>query len=505
MKHSLRIKVTIILTVTLVIAIVICWLLNATLLEDFYQYTKIDTLDSAYNNINDILSGDYSDGEISDTDSIKVSKASVAKNITTYILLPGDDVYYFIYPAMQDIKSIRTTEYERVKSALIIYLYGNTQLSGIERLTSINGKYDIYKMYDKQIESNYIDLVGYMDNGCIVFLRTNFESIQESVAISNTFLIYTGLIAVIAGSLIMLFFSKSITRPINRLSIIAQKMSALDFDAKYEDNRKDEIGNLGSSINQLSERLEHTISELKTANAELNKDIQNKIQIDEMRKEFLSNVSHELKTPIALIQGYAEGLLDNINDDSESREFYCEVIIDEADKMNKMVKKLLSLNQLESGSNHIEIERFDIVELVSSVLNNTEILRKQKNAKLYFDSYEPICVWADEYMIEEVLTNYISNAINHVNENGIIEVQLIQKPDVVRVAVFNTGDNIPDTDLEYIWEKFYKVDKARTREYGGNGIGLSIVKAIMTSHNKPYGAINRESGVEFWIDLDTNI
>ena len=120
-------------------------------------------------------------------------------------------------------------------------------------------------------------------------------------------------------------------------------------------------GELGSSINALSDKLRITISELKSANNELQLDLQKKTEIDEVRKEFLSNVSHELKTPIALIQGYAEGLMENVNDDEENRKFYCEVIMDEADKMNQMVKKLLTLNEIEFGSNQTNFERFDMV------------------------------------------------------------------------------------------------------------------------------------------------
>ena len=231
-------------------------------------------------------------------------------------------------------------------------------------------------------------------------------------------------------------------------------------------------------------------------------DIQKKTELDDMRKEFLANVSHELKTPLSLIQGYAEGLKEGVFDDDESRDYYLEVIMDEADKMNKMVKKLLILNEIEFGKSPVEFQRFNIVELINSVLSMTEILFKKKNIKLHFEATEPIYVWADELLVEQVVTNYISNALNHVSGDNIIEVKLIPRGDVIRIAVFNTGENIPEEELEKIWIKFYKVDKARTREYGGSGIGLSIVKAIMNSHNKECGAINRPTGVEFWFELD---
>ena len=265
------------------------------------------------------------------------------------------------------------------------------------------------------------------DNYSIVLLRTNLESIEESVTIANNFLAYVGILTVILGSLAMLIISKRFTKPILDLSGIAKKMSDLDFDIKYKVNSKDEIGELGSSINALSDKLQSTIQELKQANNELLTDNQKKTEVDEMRKEFLSNVSHELKTPISLIQGYAEGLKENINEDPESRDFYCEVIMDEADKMNKMVKKLLSLNELEFGNNQANLERFDIVTLIESVLSETEILFKQKEVTLHFEQTTPVYVWADEYLIEQVVTNYISNALNHVGGQKIIEIKLIHR------------------------------------------------------------------------------
>ena len=256
-------------------------------------------------------------------------------------------------------------------------------------------------------------------------------------------------------------------------------------------------------MNELSQTLEKTISELKSANNELMIDIEKKNQIDEMRKDFLSNVSHELKTPLALIQGYAEGLKECINDDADSREFYCEVIMDEAEKMNRMVKQLLTLNQLEFGNEMIAMERFDITELIRGVIQSTAILREQNGIRVEFTEEGPVFVWAEEFMTEEVLTNFMSNAIHYADGEKRIVISVEQKEEVVRISVFDTGPQIPEEDLSHIWTKFYKVDKARTREYGGSGIGLSIVKAIMDSFHRQCGVINHPDGVEFWFELDS--
>ena len=341
-----------------------------------------------------------------------------------------------------------------------------------------------------------------LDEDHYFIIRTPLESIRESADISNKFYFAVGLAIIIVSGMMIMVVTKRITKPISELTELSKKMSDLDFEARYESKVGNEIDMLGDNFNRMSTQLENTISELKSANNELQRDIEDKIKIDKMRKEFLDNVSHELKTPIALIQGYAEGLKENISDDPESREFYCDVIMDEASKMNKLVKNLLTLNQLESGKDAVVMERFDIVSLIRGVLQTMDIMIGQKEAKVIFDAQKPVYVWADEFKTEEVVTNYVSNALNHLDGDRQIEIKLIDEDSRVKVTVFNNGTPIPEADIPNLWNKFYKVDKARTREYGGSGIGLSIVKAIMESMNQEYGVQNFDNGVEFWFTLD---
>lgn len=253
---------------------------------------------------------------------------------------------------------------------------------------------------------------------------------------------------------------------------------------------------------------------MREANQKLQRDIEEKIQIDEMRKEFIANVSHELKTPIALIQGYAEGLTEGMCEDEESRNYYCEVIMDEAGKMNKMVKQLLTLTALEFGKDTPMMDTFDIAELIDDLVNSSRILTEQKDARVLVETDHPQYVVGDEFKIEEVVTNYLTNAMNHLDGERIIRIRterLAGHTDEchtghpggqVIVRVFNTGSRIPEEDLPNLWTKFFKVDKARTRAYGGSGIGLSIVKAIMDAHHQSCGVVNREDGVEFWFTLE---
>ncbi|MBQ4149179.1 MAG: two-component sensor histidine kinase, partial [Clostridium sp.] len=252
-----------------------------------------------------------------------------------------------------------------------------------------------------------------------------------------------------------------------------------------------------------SDRLKEAIGELRLANDQLQKDIDEKVKIDEMRKEFIADVSHELKTPIALIQGYAEGLSEGMAEDPENRDYYCSVIVDESQKMNTMVRQLLSLSALEFGQEPGEMTAFSLPELIRGVIAKSGIVLREKELSVEFDCAEDIQVYADEFRIEEVVTNYLNNAINHAAGDRRIAIAIgdSDEKNVVRVTVYNSGKHIPEEDLDKLWQKFYKVDKARTRAYGGSGIGLSIVKAVMDSHHRKYGAENCEGGVKFWFDV----
>ncbi|NLZ81630.1 MAG: HAMP domain-containing protein [Clostridiales bacterium] len=487
MKVSIRVKLILLLILLTAGTIGASWFINNTFLEGYYLKNKQSTIENAYLKMNDL----FTDSSLSG-DDISLEMEQMGENYNlTYIIVDNS-----LRPIYYNVK-----DFDTLKNILLPYLLGvQKNDSSIIKNT---GLYMLLQSSDERYHTSYIELWGYIEAGnSYVLLRSPVESIRESVAISNRFMAYVGIIVILVSIVIMFFVSKRFTKPILQLADISEKMSDLDFNVRYTGKDNDEISILGNSMNRLSEKLESTISELKSANVELEKDIKKKIQVDEMRTEFLSNVSHELKTPIALIQGYAEGLREGISDNKEDREFYCDVIIDEANKMNILVKKLLTLNQIEFGNDMVTMERFDIVELIRGVLHSSEILIKQKDIKVFFEEKMPIYVWGDEYQIEEVVVNYLSNALNHVDNENQIKIVITKEDAIIRVSVYNSGEGIPEEDIDKVWQKFYKVDKARTREYGGSGIGLSIVKAIMESMNKEYGVKNHEGGVEFWFELD---
>ena len=507
MKHSVRAKITMIFMGIMAAALAAMWIINSFFLEPYYTREKVDLLESAYEELNRYVLAREDSGRsiIQDFDSLYSQEGE--QNDVSRMLRRMNEQYNTTIVLIDSRTDNMVPDFpnnEFLADRLRWYILGMSE-KGTETLVR-KDNYMIQKTFDRHSNSYYLQNWGFFDDNQTIFIMSMpIASIQESVQLSNQFMLYVGLTVLIAGGILIYFATKRVTSPIMSLAALSARMSELDFGARYTGPEENEIGVLGHTMNTLSEKLKETIAELKTANNELQKDIEEKIRIDETRKEFIANVSHELKTPIALIQGYAEGLTEGMAEDPGSRDYYCEVIMDEAGKMNRMVKQLLTLTALEFGNDKPVMEQFDIVGLIQGLLSSAGILIQQKEATVIFDEKKPVYVWADEFKIEEVVTNYLNNALNHLAGERRVEIRVEKGEKEVKVSVFNTGEHIPEEDLEKLWVKFYKVDKARTREYGGSGIGLSIVKAIMDSHHKSYGVANVKDGVEFWFTLDCSV
>ncbi len=531
MMKSIRARLTVTYIALVAIMVIAIWGVNHWYLEKYYINDKVQSLNEAYNAIDEQIESNNEEG-ITIAEAMRQeqdAQGNVTEGNLRRLVLEFSDMTN-VSILMIDNSAAETAVYSTARDAQLLktrmdrYIFGQDRMNS--RVLEEYENYRIQQTFDPWREGMYLESWGFFsDNSTAFIMNTPISSIRESVQLSNRFLAYVGIIAAASGAILVYVLTKRMVAPVNELSALSEKMSQLNFDVKFEAGEHDveEIRVLGNSMNLLSDRLKETIGELKSANNQLQKDIEEKTRIDEMRKEFVANVSHELKTPIALIQGYAEGLQEGMAEDKESRDYYCEVIVDEAGKMNKMVKQLLTLSSLENGNDRTVMERFDLVELIHGVINAARILLEQNAITVKFEPKTPVYVWADEFKIEEVVTNYLSNAIHHAGGEKIIVIRIDREgeetnelktmdPETVnpkdkadgriRVGVFNTGTPIPEESLPNLWTKFYKVDKARTREYGGSGIGLSIVKAIMDGHGQTCGVENWDNGVEFWFTLD---
>ena len=494
MKKFKSIRVKLFLNLTVVVAMMIAFLLivSSAVLETFYYYNVKEVSIETFEEINKLC---IEKGE--EDHSREVEKIALENNFEIVIKNQDGIIHQTNKDFTQNFDDMKV-----VTSEIKYSIFNQTPIIFSDGIKTVR------KSQDKIYGLNYILLIGKLENGNDIAFQMPISHIKESVEVSNKFLYVVGICTLIMGGFAINFIAERYTKPIQELSDIAKKMAKLDFSKKYRiDDTDDEINELGRSINTVSNKLEETIRQLKENNIELEKDIEEKSKIDEMRKKFISDVSHELKTPIALIQGYAEGLIENVNTDEESKNFYSEVILDEANKMDKLVKELLELMKLEYKERKFNNENFDIVESINNVLKNASLIIEEKKIDIEFENKEPVMVWGDPFYIEQAITNYFTNALKYVKKIGnkeCIKISLVQakEENKYRVSVYNTGDHISDENLPRVWNRFYKVDESRDRTKGGTGIGLSIVKAIMNNYNNNYGVKNVKNGVEFYFEIE---
>jgi two-component system sensor histidine kinase VanS len=485
MRNSIRAKLFWGISSLIIFFVLLSWVLNFNFLDKYYIHQKGAALNKEYH----FIDGIYHDN----LDNIQLQLEKLVHRTGSHIVILDKNftVKYASFPKPPGIPRKSPPD--------------NKRRLPPPDLMAVDWSKPAYRVDTRKgpaMNTNFLNFTAKMHNGDYLWLGTPLPEIQQSIAISNQFFLLTGILTIIAGGIMVLLYSRSFTQPIRELNMIAQNMVKLDFSRMYPVKTNDEIGELGISINFLSEQLGKSISELQRANQRLAEDNERQKKIDENRKEFISNVSHELKTPLALIQGYAEGLKLNVNENEEDKNFYCNVIMDEAAKMNKLVRDLLDLSEIDSGYLRLDKEVFDLAQLTEGLLGKYHLIFQEKGIRLEVQKDKGTLVYADMSRIEQVMANYLNNALDHIAGGKELKVAIRVQGRKVTASVFNSGNPIPEEALEKIWHSFYKVDKSRTRVNGGTGLGLSIVRAILEQHQGNFGAFNLADGVKFWFELE---
>lgn len=304
----------------------------------------------------------------------------------------------------------------------------------------------------------------------------------------------------IVTSIIVSNVSNFFISPIVKLSEISEKLAQFEFGADIDITTNDEIGILARNMKILSVELESKWKELEDKNALLEESLKEKDKNARIQREFISNVSHELKTPITLILGYIEAI--NMDDvDTETKKEYMEYVVAESHKMNNLISDMLDISRLQSGDKKLQTMEFDFSDLVDKVVTKHKI-NFEKNEITPITNIEKDCViLGDKSKLELVVSNFLVNAIRYVDNNKIIKIDLRTTDNGYRFSIFNTANHFSDDDIKKIWGSFYKVDKAHSREKGGTGIGLYLVKVILELHGFSYGVKNKDNGVEFYIEM----
>ena len=349
-------------------------------------------------------------------------------------------------------------------------------------------------------------IVSPLDNNAkiseFIFAVSPLQPVGEATSIIKKYFKFVFIGTLLIILLLSFINSKMISKPLINLNEAAKKMINLDFSSKCEVDSKDEIGNLALTFNFLSDKLNSTLTDLKMANVKLTEDIEKERLLEKMRKEFIADVSHELKTPISIIEGYAEALKDGIVEENDV-DYYTDVIIDEAKKMNSLVMDMLTLSHMESKSYALNKTPEDFISLIKNIYKKYKVTITTHNIEFSnLCTSENVSIDCDAFKIEEVMNNLITNAIKYTPSGELIKITLSDLPNNhILVEVDNFGSHIPEKDIRFIWDKFYRIDKSRNKDSGGTGLGLAITKNILELHESNYGVKNTEDGVKFYFSL----
>lgn len=493
---SIRKKLFVNLSLLIICFVLVSWGLSTIFLEPFYLSHKKQSM---------IENSQYIETRYnSDPQTISLELEKIANNLGASIVII-DPEGYIKFSSFSRIIDPAFLEKQRPKAAdendSTVIPKGPPPFLMLKS-EEIYGQTVIKVERDPYLSVDFMVLNRTLNENQVLVMRLPLAAVSESAAYASKFIIITGLLSILVGFIWAFVFAKKFTVPLREISQIAKSISLLDFSQKCAIHSKDEIGALGKSINNLSCQLSKAISELNQKNQQLAADVEKERSLDKLRKNFISSVSHELKTPISLILGYAEGLQLNIAQDDESRNYYTSVIMDEAEKMDRLVKDLLNLSQIESESFHLKKLDFNVSSLIDTIVDKYTTILSNKNVRLEIEKQSQMIGHADPLRIEQIIVNLLNNALDHVDHKKIIKISLVPCGNKIRFCLFNTGKPIPEHCLNHVWLSFYKVDESRTREFGGYGLGLSIVRAIQELHGNRYGVENAPEGVLFWFEIN---
>lgn len=496
MKSKIGKKIFLITFLALMILTSLILIFQKRFFESFYIKEKNDTLVKAIDNYRQTYSFKGEDKETIYSTMYEFENNTNAK--ISIFSLNGKLLYL---PENAAPKAI-----ENLFNNIFMELYSNNSYTN--KLIS-SGKIHNTTFYSPELDANIIVVLCPMSirsqNDSLIISIASVQPIREASNVLSRFLPYF----IIGTLFIALFYSMILSRyianPLIKINKIATKMSNMDFSERYTPTEDNEIDNLGKTLNFLSGNLDSALKELRNKNEILQEEVERERKIEEMRKSFIADVSHELKTPIGIIEGYAEGIRDGIVKDNSQNE-YLNIIIDEAHKMNKLVMDMLELSKLQSGNVKPKLEPFNIIRMIQVSLRKYQVLINEKSLSINFNTtLDYLYVEGDTFQIEQVLSNFITNAIKYTPNNNKIFITLEKLNNTILISIENYGVKLPKDELDNIWNKFYKIDKSRVRDKNSSGLGLSITKGILDLHKSSYGIKNTDHGVLAYFTLNLSV
>lgn len=449
------------------VIIVMLWLLQIVFIKSYYNAMKTNQIVKVADSIID----EYGKSDFDDT----VMKYTQKNNMFVNVMdMQGNDLYSmteFGGGKGPDHNEKRPPmEFEDIKSRLLASESGKVHFS--------TGQHDT----DRQMLI-YGAFIGSGSNRKILYIVSPLDPIDSTAGILKTQLICVTVIVLLLAVALSIIFSGRLAKPINRITVTAGKLAQGNYDVKFESGSYTEIDKLASTLNYATSELSKT---------------------EELRRELIANVSHDLRTPLTMVKAYAEMIRDISGDNSVKRQAHVKVIIDEADRLSGLVSDILSLSKIQSGTAQYHMETFDLTKTVREIAQRFNFLVERDKYDIALDCEENLFVSADEMRVEQVIYNLIGNSVNYTGEDKRVFIKLFKKDAKARFEVTDTGKGIAADKIDSIWERYYRDKEAHQRPIVGSGLGLSIVKNILTAHNADFGVESEPGkGSTFWFELET--
>ena len=456
-KSNLRYKIWLYLIVFSLSILILLWLFQVIFLNGYYKWYKTKELINTAQNITETYNEENYEGML-------------------------DDISH------RDSACI-----ELIKNNKLVYVSNS-----FNKGCMANAKEDLYKkdfiesdntsarytLKNPRFNNETLVLSFKLNNTTHLFVSASLEPIDATVTILRSQLFYITLIVIILSLVVSYFISRIISNPIIKMKNKAKELAHGNYNITFENSDIEEINELSKTLNYACNELEKT---------------------EDLRRELMANVSHDLKTPLTMIKAYAELIRDVTHKDKEKMNKNLNTIIEETDRLNILVNDILELSKIRSNSTPLELEEFDLNELIKTIINRYEIYIEKENYNIEYKEKPNTIIKADKKRIEQVIYNLVNNAINYTGDDKKVIINIKEEKQNIKVEIKDTGKGINKKDLEYIWDKYYKVDKTHSRVQVGSGIGLSIVKNILISHDFEYGVETKiNKGTTFYFIIPKN-
>ena len=450
-KNSLKVKVWLYLIIFSILILLFLWFFQIVSLKSYYEYSMKNEISKVVNKVKSKYSNEEYLNDLSHESGMCIE--IIDTNVVRFVSIACTNV-------------VNDLNRQRYKS---LFIRDDLDSQG-------------YEFKNPRYNNKTLMFGIKLEKGLYSFISVSLEPVDSTMNTLKEQLVYVSILIIMLSFVIAYFVSKKISNPIEKINESAKKMAKGEYNEVFvSDSGIDEI-------NELSKTLDSTSRELaKTEN---------------LRKELLANVSHDLKTPLTMIKAYAELVRDFSYKDKEKRESNLAVIISETDRLNLLVNDILELSKIQSNNVSLDIESFNLDLFIKEIIKRYDIYVLNEGYTIIYEEIDDIYISADKKRLEQVFYNLINNALNYTGDDKKVIIKVIDKVDNIRVEIIDTGKGIKKEDIEYIWDKYYKADKTYSRTNKGTGIGLSIVKTILVAHNFNYGVMSkRNKGTTFYFEI----